>query len=332
MTNYQEKDLECFIESYLLENHAYIKRTNENYDKNLCLDIELFENFLQATQSVALEELKKRCGQNYKKELFNRIFSQIKTKGIVKVLQSYVEIKGIKIYLAFSKPNTSANEESIKKYEQNNLSIIRQLHYSTQNKNSLDMVIFLNGLPLITIELKSHFTGQNVFHGIDQYKKTRNPKEAIFSLTIVHFTLDNDLCYMSTKLDQDATMFLPFNLGLNNGSGKIGLANGAGNPPSDGIKTAYLWEKIFKKDTLLNLFFNFVQVVKKENEEIIIFPRYHQFDVVEKLLAHAKENGTGQRYLIQHSAGSGKSNSISWLAHNLVSLQDLKKISLILSS
>lgn len=130
---------------------------------------------------------------------------------------------------------------------------------------------------------------------------------------------------MSTKLDQNATTFLPFNLGLNNGSGKIGLANGAGNPPSDGIKTAYLWEKIFKKDTLLNLLFNFVQVVKKENEEIIIFPRYHQFDVVEKLLAHAKENGTGQCYLIQHSAGSGKSNSISWLAHNLVSLHRLEK-------
>lgn len=325
MTNYQEKDLENFIESYLLENHAYIKRTNENYDKNLCLDIELFENFLQATQSVALEELKKRCGQNYKKEILSRLISQIKTKGIVKVLQSYVEIKGIKIYLAFSKPNTSANEESVKKYKQNTLSIIRQLYYSTQNKNSLDMVIFLNGLPLITIELKNHFTGQNVFHAIEQYKKTRNPKEAIFSLTIVHFALDNDLCYMSTKLDQDATTFLPFNLGLNNGSGKIGLANGAGNPPSNGIKTAYLWEKIFKKDTLLNLFFNFVQVVKKENEEIIIFPRYHQFDVVEKLLAHAKENGTGQRYLIQHSAGSGKSNSISWLAHNLVSLHRLEK-------
>ncbi|MGQ2890348.1 type I restriction endonuclease subunit R [Campylobacter coli] len=325
MTNYKEKDLENFIESYLLENNAYIKRTNENYDKNLCLDVELFENFLQATQSVALEELKKRCGQNYKKELFDRIFSQIKTKGIVKALQGYVEIKGIKIYLAFAKPNTNANEESVKKYEQNSLSIIRQLHYSTQNKNSLDIVIFLNGLPLITIELKNHFTGQNVFHAIKQYKKDRNPKEAIFNYTIVHFALDHDLCYMSTKLDQDATTFLPFNLGLNNGSGKIGLANGAGNPPSDGIKTAYLWEKIFKKDTLLNLFFNFVQVVKKKNEEIIIFPRYHQFDVVEKLLAHAKENGTGQRYLIQHSAGSGKSNSISWLAHNLVSLHRLEK-------
>lgn len=117
MTNYKEKDLENFIESYLLENNDYIKRTNENYDKNLCIDVELFENFLQATQSIALEELKKRCGQNYKKELFNRLISQIKTKGIVKILQSYMEIKGIKIYLAFSKPNTSANEESVKKYE-----------------------------------------------------------------------------------------------------------------------------------------------------------------------------------------------------------------------
>ncbi|HEB9306854.1 TPA: type I restriction endonuclease subunit R [Campylobacter coli] len=325
MTNYQEKDLENFIESYLLENHTYIKRTNENFDKNLCIDTEFFENFLQATQSVALEELKKRCGQNYKKELFDRIFSQIKTKGIVKALQGYVEIKGIKFYLAFAKPNTNANAQSLHNYEQNTLSIIRQLYYSTQNKNSIDMVLFLNGLPLITIELKNHFTGQNVFHAIEQYKKDRNPKETLFNHTIVHFALDHDLCYMSTRLDQSATTFLPFNLGLNNGSGKIGLANGAGNPPSDGIKTAYLWEKIFKKDTLLNLLFNFVQVIKKENKEIIIFPRYHQFDVVEKLLTHAKEKGTGQRYLIQHSAGSGKSNSISWLAHHLVSLHKLEE-------
>lgn len=324
MTNYKEKDLENFIESYLLENNGYIKRTNENYDKNLCLDVELFENFLQATQSVALEELKKRCGQNYKKELFDRIFSQIKTKGIVKALQNFIEVNGIKFYLAFAKPNTDANEESVKKYEQNTLSIIRQLYYSEKNKNSIDIVIFLNGLPLITIELKNHFTGQNVFHAIEQYKKDRDPKEAIFANSIVHFALDHDLCYMSTKLDKEKTIFFPFNKGLNNGSGDINIQSGAGNPPSDGIKTAYLWEKILKKENLMNLFFDFVQIVKKNNKEIIIFPRYHQFDVVEKLLNDARENGAGKRYLIQHSAGSGKSNSISWLAHNLVSLHRLE--------
>ena len=178
------------------------------------------------------------------------------------------------------------------------------------------MVIFLNGIPLVSIELKNQLTGQNVYDAIVQYKKDRDPKERLLRNCIVHFALDCDLVYMSTKLERDKTRFLPFNRGLNNGSGAIGLQSGAGNPPSDTIKTAYLWERILKKDTLLSLIFDFVKVLK----DCIIFPRYHQFDVVEKLLEDAKANGVGRRYLIEHSAGSGKSNSISWLAHNLASL------------
>ncbi|MFY0744863.1 type I restriction endonuclease subunit R [Campylobacter sp. LH-2024] len=322
MTNYQEKDFEEFIESYLINQNGYIKRSSQDYDKNLSLDIELFEKFLQATQNKALEELKKRLGEDYKKEIYKRVSSQIQNQGMLKALQTYVEIKGVKIYLAFSKPNTDANEQSLYNYTQNIFSVVRQLYYSTYNKNSLDMVIFLNGLPIITLELKNYLTGQNVYDAINQYKEDRDPKEPIFSHSIIHFALDSDLCYMSTKLQKNATKFLPFNRGLNNSSGKIGLPSGAGNPPSEGMKTAYLWEEIFKKDTLMDLFFNFAQILK--DKDAIIFPRYHQFDLVKKLLKDLKENGVGKRYLIQHSAGSGKSNSIAWLAHNLVSLHRMQ--------
>ena len=206
----------------------------------------------------------------------------------------------------------------MKNYHKNTLSIIRQLYYSKDNTNSIDMVVFLNGIPLVSIELKNQLTGQNVYDAIAQYKKDRDPKERLLRNCIVHFALDCDLVYMSTKLERDKTRFLPFNRGLKNGRGDIGLQSGAGNPVSEGLKSAYFWERILKKDTLLTLVFDFVRLVK--DSDSIIFPRYHQFDVVEKLLEDAKANGVGRRYLIQHSAGSGKSNSISWLAHNLASL------------
>lgn len=318
MTNYTEKDLESFIESYLLEHNGYIKRVSQNYDKDLCFDKELLISFLESTQSKELDELKKRLGKNYKSEILKHIASKISKEGIVKALQKGIELRGIKLSLAYRKPSNTLNSDSVKNYHKNTLSIIRQLYYSKENQNSIDMVIFLNGVPLVSIELKNQLTGQNVYNAIEQYKKDRDPKERLLRNCIVHFALDCDLVYMSTKLERDKTRFLPFNRGLNNGSGAIGLQSGAGNPPSDTIKTAYLWERILKKDTLLSLIFDFVKVLK----DCIIFPRYHQFDVVEKLLEDAKANGVGRRYLIEHSAGSGKSNSISWLAHNLASLHD----------
>lgn len=318
MREYTEKNLESFIESSLLKS-GYIKRESKDYDKSLGVDRELFLNFLHSTQAKTLQELEIRGIKE--QELLKRIFSQIQDKGIVKALQAGVKIRDITIKLAHPKPNSSANEKAIENYNKNIFSITRQLYFSEKNNKSLDMVIFLNGLPLITMELKNPFTGQNVYNAIEQYKKDRDPRESIFKQSVVHFALDSDLIYMSTKLEGIQTKFLPFNRGLNNGSGEIGLECGGGNPAvKDKMKTSYFWEELLQKDTLSKLLFDFTI----KNSKGVIFPRFHQFDVVSRLLKDVKEKGVGQRYLIQHSAGSGKSNSIAWLTHNLVSLHRIE--------
>ncbi|EOC6269479.1 type I restriction endonuclease subunit R [Campylobacter upsaliensis] len=318
MINYTEKNLESFIEAHLLES-GYIKRESKDYDKSLGVDRELFLNFLHSTQAKTLQELEIRGIKE--QELLKRIFSQIQDKGSLKALQTGVKIRDITIKLAHPKPNSSANEKAIENYNKNIFSITRQLYFSEKNNKSLDMVIFLNGLPLITMELKNPFTGQNVYNAIAQYKKDRDPRESIFKQSVVHFALDSDLIYMSTKLEGIQTKFLPFNRGLNNGSGAIGLECGGGNPAvKDKMKTSYFWEELLQKDTLSKLLFDFTI----KNSKGVIFPRFHQFDVVSRLLKDVKEKGVGQRYLIQHSAGSGKSNSIAWLAHNLVSLHRIE--------
>ncbi|EAL0033421.1 type I restriction endonuclease subunit R [Campylobacter upsaliensis] len=318
MREYTEKNLESFIESSLLKS-GYIKRKSEDYDKSLGVDRELFLNFLHSTQAKTLQELEIRGIKE--QELLKRIFSQIQDKGSLKALQAGVKIRDITIKLAHPKPNSSANEKAIENYNKNIFSITRQLYFSEKNNKSLDMVIFLNGLPLITMELKNPFTGQNVYNAIEQYKKDRDPRESIFKQSVVHFALDSDLIYMSTKLEGIQTKFLPFNRGLNNGSGAIGLECGGGNPAvKDKMKTSYFWEELLQKDTLSKLLFDFTI----KNSKGVIFPRFHQFDVVSRLLKDVKEKGVGQRYLIQHSAGSGKSNSIAWLTHNLVSLHRIE--------
>lgn len=318
MREYTEKDLESFIEAHLLES-GYIKRESKDYDKSLGVDRELFLNFLHSTQAKTLQELEIRGIKE--QELLKRIFSQIQDKGSLKALQAGVKIRDITIKLAHPKPNSSNNPQAIEDYNKNIFSITRQLYFSEKNNKSLDMVIFLNGLPLITMELKNPFTGQNVYNAIAQYKKDRDPRESIFKQSVVHFALDSDLIYMSTKLEGIQTKFLPFNRGLNNGSGAIGLECGGGNPAvKDKMKTSYFWEELLQKDTLSKLLFDFTI----KNSKGVIFPRFHQFDVVSRLLKDVKEKGVGQRYLIQHSAGSGKSNSIAWLVHNLVSLHRIE--------
>ncbi|EIO3771957.1 type I restriction endonuclease subunit R [Campylobacter upsaliensis] len=318
MRNYTEKNLESLIEAHLL-NNGYIKRVSKDYDKNLCVDKELFLHFLESSQKDSLEKLEqKNIGEQ---ELLKEVSSQIRRRGILKALQSHIEIMGVKLSLAYSKPISSDNPQALENYEKNIFSITRQLYFSEKNNKSLDMVIFLNGLPLITMELKNPFTGQNVYNAIEQYKKDRDPRESIFKQSVVHFALDSDLIYMSTKLEGIQTKFLPFNRGLNNGSGAIGLECGGGNPAvKDKMKTSYFWEELLQKDTLSKLLFDFTI----KNSKGVIFPRFHQFDVVSRLLKDVKEKGVGQRYLIQHSAGSGKSNSIAWLAHNLVSLHRIE--------
>ncbi|EAI6696441.1 type I restriction endonuclease subunit R [Campylobacter upsaliensis] len=318
MRNYTEKDLESLIEAHLL-NNGYIKRVSKDYDKNLCVDKELFLHFLKSSQKDSLEKLEqKNIGEQ---ELLKEVSSQIRRRGILKALQTGIEIRSVTIKLAYSKPISSDNPQALENYEKNIFSITRQLYFSEKNNKSLDMVIFLNGLPLITMELKNPFTGQNVYNAIEQYKKDRDPRESIFKQSVVHFALDSDLIYMSTKLEGIQTKFLPFNRGLNNGSGAIGLECGGGNPAvKDKMKTSYFWEELLQKDTLSKLLFDFTI----KNSKGVIFPRFHQFDVVSRLLKDVKEKGVGQRYLIQHSAGSGKSNSIAWLAHNLVSLHRIE--------
>lgn len=318
MRNYTEKDLESLIEAHLL-NNGYIKRVSKDYDKNLCVDKELFLHFLESSQKDSLEKLEqKNIGEQ---EFLKEVSSQIRRRGILKTLQTGIEIRSVTIKLAYSKPISSDNPQALENYEKNIFSITRQLYFSEKNNKSLDMVIFLNGLPLITMELKNPFTGQNVYNAIEQYKKDRDPRESIFKQSVVHFALDSDLIYMSTKLEGVGTRFLPFNRGLNNGSGAIGCECGGGNPAvKDKMKTSYFWEELLQKDTLSKLLFDFTI----KNSKGVIFPRFHQFDVVSKLLKDVKEKGVGQRYLIQHSAGSGKSNSIAWLTHNLVSLHRIE--------
>jgi type I restriction enzyme R subunit len=331
MSDLKEKDLEIFIEKYLVDTHNYISRDYTIYNKEFCVDEELFFEFLKNTQTEKFNNLQSRVGNDFKKRLLKRLSNKISKDGIVNVLRDGISENGIKFDLIYDKPQTTNNPQSLELFQKNIFSLTRQLHYSIKNNNSLDMVIFVNGIPIITIELKNEFTGQNVYNAMKQYKEDRDPKEELFKFgrCLVHFAVDSELIFMTTKLNAEKTFFLPFNKGLNGGKGDIDLPNGAGNPQSDGVQTAYLWENILEKETLTKLIKNYVQMfdeldpkTKQVSDTKLIFPRYHQFDVVNRLLDNCKTNGTGKRYLIQHSAGSGKSNSISWLAHQLTGLHN----------
>jgi type I restriction enzyme R subunit len=231
-----------------------------------------------------------------------------------------------KIHLFYDKPVSSHNAAAQALYGANVFSAMRQVFYSVYNRKSLDIVMFINGIPIISFELKNELTKQNVQHAIRQYKEDRDPNEVLFQLgkLIVNFAVDSEEVWMCTHLKKEKSYFLPFNKGFE---------NGAGNPPNGGIKTDYLWKAILTKDSLTDIIQNFCQLVTEEKEYTddkgkvrtrketkLIFPRYHQLAAVRDVLQNARLNGTGQKYLIQHSAGSGKSNSISWLAHQLVGL------------
>ncbi len=328
-TDTTEKGLESHITQHLCLVNAFEERHFNNYNRVDCVDEDLLFKFLEETQEKEVLKLQAIHGSNYRSKVLYRLNNQIKLIGIIEVLRKGVTDNNIKIKLFFDKPLSNLNEKDVALYSKNIFSVTRQVHYSTQNENSLDMAVFINGLPVITFELKNELTKQDVKDAIRQYKINRDPKEELFRLgrCLVHFAVDTDQVWMSTHLKGDYTYFLPFNKGYN---------NGAGNPPNDnGIKTDYLWKEILTKDSLTNILQNYVQLIEEETEKImpdgkikkeklkkLIFPRYHQLNSVSKLLNDAKINGAGRRYLIQHSAGSGKSNSISWLAHQLVGLHD----------
>ena len=330
MTNTTEKGLEAHIAHYLVAENAYLLRENKAYNNVACLDTALLFQFLETTQPKAVAKLKTYHKELYEQKVIKRLNDQIQAKGIIEVLR-----KGItegstdtKLHLFYDKPVSAHNADANALYAGNLFSVMRQVYYSPKDKKSLDMMVFINGIPVISFELKNELTKQNVQHAIKQYKEDRDPHEELFRFgrLMVNFAVDTEEIWMCTELKKAQSYFLPFNQGHN---------NGAGNPPKDGIKTDYLWKEILTKNNLTDIVQNFCQLITEEKEYVddsgkvktkkekkLIFPRYHQLLAVRLLLGDAQAQGSGQKYLIQHSAGSGKSNSISWLAHQLVGLHD----------
>ncbi len=314
-----EKNFEDLIEESLILK-GYVKGNSSDYNKQYAVDERLFWEFLESTQSEQLEKISYKS--NYKVLILDRLNKMIRTNKIVDVLHKGLKVEGAKFNLFFPYPSKNASQKEIDGFNNSIFSVTRQLYYSLENKNSIDTVIFINGIPIITMELKNEWTGQNArYDAINQYKKNRDPKEPLleFGRCIVHFAVDTNEIYMTTKLEKEKTMFLPFNKG-NNG--------GAGNPVNpNGHRTAYLWEEILSKKNICDIINNYVAVItnKETKKQTLYFPRYHQFDSVSKLIGDVEQNKVGQKYLIQHSAGSGKSNSITWLAYQLIEMLDDEK-------
>ena len=326
-TNTKEIGFEELIEKKLNKLHKYRIRTSSDFDKVLAMDKGLVIEFIQISQPDAWGKLVDQYEADVESEFLKRLDAEISDRGLLSVFREGVTDRGIKINIAFWKPQSHLNEEVWKDYEMNILSVMRQVKYSTKNENSIDVVISLNGLPIFTVELKNQLTKQTVRDAIRQYKTDRDPKEKLlrFKRCLTHFAVDTEQVYMTTQLKGLATRFLPFNKGHKNSSG---------NPVVEGkYKTHYLWEDVWSKDSVLDLVSNFIhlQVEEKEDKngknikaEVMLFPRYHQLDTVRRIIEDTRESGSGKNYLIQHSAGSGKSNTIAWSAHRLSELHNEK--------
>lgn len=329
--NLTEKQFEDDIEYSLLTYGGYSKGDAKVFDRTVALDVATLISFVKATQPKSWEKYETIYGTSCEKSFVERFCKEVRSLGLLSVLRHGFKDRGITFRVVYWKPETSINQTAQAQYERNVLHCTRQLHYSVSNENSIDIVLFLNGIPVVSMELKNQFTGQDTDNAIHQYKLDRASKDTIFEFknrVLVHFAVDLYNVFMTTRLQGANTYFLPFNQG-SNGSGNVG---GKGNPQNpDGYQTAYLWEKVLTKDSLLEILHKYmhlqVEVSEDKNgnkmrNETMIFPRYHQLDVVTKLLADVKTNGAGHNYLIQHSAGSGKSNSIAWLAHRLSGLHN----------
>ena len=325
----KEKRFEQDIEEYLTTAGGYQKGTPKTFDREKALDVGTFVSFIRTSQPKAWERFEKIYGADSERQIVDRFCREVKMAGLLKVLRQGFTDRGIKFRAVFWKPETKINETTQAQYAANILHCTRQLHYSLHNENSIDIVLFVNGIPVVSMELKCQFTGQDTANAIEQYKLDRASKDPIFEFgkrILVHFAVDLSNVYMTTRLEGEKTYFLPFNQG-SNGAGKVG---GKGNPINpDGYDTAYLWESVLCKDRLLEILHKYMHLqVNRDDKtgavtsERMIFPRYHQLDVVTKLLADVRARGAGHNYLIQHSAGSGKSNSIAWLAYRLSSLHN----------
>ncbi|MBQ6774490.1 MAG: type I restriction endonuclease subunit R [Synergistaceae bacterium] len=315
-TDITEHGFESLIVNYLLERNNYEQGLNDDYNRDYALDETRLLRFLRETQDSELERSGILDSELRKAEFFAQIQSQIYKRGIVDVLRNGLSFHCVSFVMFYLSPSEN-NIKARGLYEQNIFSVTRQLRYSNANKNlAVDMCIFINGLPLITIELKNSLTGQSADDAVSQYMRDRDTRELLFSFKrcMVHFAVDDSNVKFCTRLAGKESVFLPFDKGFN---------DGAGNPPNpEGLMTDYLWKNILTKTELTRIIENYACLVKGEQ----IFPRYHQLDAVNKIIADVKKNGVGHRYLIQHSAGSGKSNSIAWLAHQLAGLEADGKI------
>jgi type I restriction enzyme R subunit len=291
-----------------LESTGYLRRnTNQHYEKASCLDPELTLKFIQNTQSKEWKKWRRIYGNNAEQKFFFRLVSEIDNKGTIHVLRNGFKDAGCYFDLFYPQPNNNKNPDLFQKYERNIFSIIDELEYQDKDSgNRVDLAIFINGLPILTIELKDTFS-QGVERAIKQYKEDRDPREKIFKRCLVHFAMSDEKIFMATKLEGSKTRFLPFNTALDNPVIK------------NDYKTCYLYNDILQMNKLSKLISNFIYIEKDDKKEIPIFPRYHQLDCVNQLLY---DSGPSKNYLIEHSAGSGKTKTIAWLAHGLTNKFD----------
>ena len=301
--------------------NEYTQVDASEYDKQLCIIPSELLQFIKNSQEVAYKKVKEQLGVVTDTKIIERVTKSLKVNKTLATFRSGIKMNGVKLELAFFQPANNKTPEHEHWYKENRLSVVRQLAYSSKNKNEIDLGFFINGIPVATAELKNALTSQNHHNAIKQYMQDRDPKgEPLleFQRCLVHFAAGTEKVFMTTKLAGKSTYFLPFNKGLQNY-----------NP--DGFATAYLWEDILRKDSVLDLVQNFInlqedvdksydaktkKLVEKKSTKLL-FPRFHQLKAVRKILAQLKIDGTGKNYLIQHSAGSGKSNTITWLAYRL---------------
>ncbi len=332
-----EKQFEANIEEYLVSPAGGFAKANDTgYDPTMALDIHTLVDFVKTTQPVMWQRFEKQCNSDPYKKFYKCFEDAVQTDGLLSVLRHGFKHRGMDFRVCYFKPESTLNQVAVQHYNQNICQCIRQWHYSAQNRNSVDMMLAVNGIPVIAIELKNQLTGQSVDNAKLQWKYDRDFREPAFRFNhrvLAFFAVDLYEAWMATELKGSDTYFLPFNQG-SNGPGNDG---GAGNPQAEGddYVTSYIWKDVLNKDSMMDVIQKFISLeIKKEKKKDangaektmtkkrLVFPRYHQLDVVRKLIADVRENGSGRNYLIQHSAGSGKSNSIAWTAYRLASLHD----------
>ena len=328
----EKADYQAYILEMLRDENGYQVRPSDAFEPGYGMDTELLFTFLEATQKDALTRLEKLYKDKTRLTVLNYINNEInkKNRSMLDVLKHGVEFdNGVTLHLMYRKPATSFNPKAEALYQQNTLSVMEEVYHKEGER--IDLVIFLNGIAIFTFELKCNTSGQNYEDAIRQYKYERDPKTRLLKFKagcLAHFAMDLNEVYICTNLKGKSSFFLPFNKGCGEG-----INAGKGNPHNpDGINVSYMWEDILKKDTVLYLIDKIIflqketkknpDTGKRETKETLIFPRYHQFNAVRKIVADVMEHHTEKNYLIQHSAGSGKTNTIAWLSHRLASLHD----------